>query len=410
MLTTRPVGGPARVSRSQEPSEEVAVPARNSPDHAVLIAAVAFERSCGKYQEGIAGALGISQPEVSRLLAKAKETGWLGSPSFTPVNPDIWQQAQERFYSTTALCNELRRRFGRLGQRLHRVSLLHTGKDGRIEASGVGIFNALLGEAESVGVTWGRTISYIVDVLRQRTADMPTRQRKATVTFVPLCGEPLADGDPGSHSSSVLALRLTELFNGGSGAASAPSIAGVPAFIPLKVGKLEAVPTIRHLISLVRGHARVFGTPDGANRDKPPLVDNLDAILTSVGRVDPDRRGTFLTERIQLGDISEDQMMRSVAGDIGGMIIPNSNISAEDGRRIKDMNSNWTGVHLEHLQKCADAAHRAEFSRKRPGVVLLALGEHRLTVVLRCIELGLVNELVIDKQLADSLQEYLRSS
>jgi hypothetical protein len=43
------------------------------------------------------------------------------------------------------------------------------------------------------------------------------------------------------------------------------------------------------------------------------------------------------------------------------------------------------------------------------SVVLLALGAHRLKVVLRCIELGLVNELVIDKELADGLETHLRS-
>lgn len=182
----------------------------------------------------------------------------------------------------------------------------------------------------------------------------------------------------------------------------------MPAFIPLKVGKPPEVETIRRLISLVRGHAKVFGTPHGPKGKTPPLVENLHAILTSVGRVDPDRRGTFLTERIQIGDISEEQMMRSVAGDIGGVIIPNSGISAEDERRIAEMNSNWTGVQLKHLQKCADAAHREGFNRKRPGVVLLALGAHRLKVVLRCLELGLVNELVIDKELAGRLEQHFQ--
>jgi DNA-binding transcriptional regulator LsrR (DeoR family) len=386
------------------------MPAKKSPDHSLLIAAVAFEKSQGKYQQAIADALGISQPEVSRLLAEATSEGWLGRPSFTVVNVDTWQQAEDRFYSTAVLCADLRRRFGRQGQRLHRISLLHTGQDGRIDARAVGILTTLLGEAGTVGVTWGRTISRVVDALHARVADMPVRDKAGKVTFVPLCGEPLADGDPVSHSSSVLAMRLTEIFNAGNAATSAPSIAGVPAFIPLKVGKLKEETTIRHLISLVRGHARVFGIPDGPRGEVPPLVENLDAILTSVGRVDPDRRGIFLKERSQIGDISEAQMMRSVAGDMGGVIIPNPRIDADDERRITEMNDNWTGVRAEHLRKCADAAHGAGFNRKRPGVILLALGAHRLKVVLRCIELGLVNELVIDKELADELGKHLRAA
>jgi DNA-binding transcriptional regulator LsrR (DeoR family) len=329
-------------------------------------------------------------------------------PRFQVVKEDIWRQAKDRFYSTAVLCNELRQRFGRQEQRLHRISLLHTGDDGRIDPSAVGIFDSLLGEAGTVGVTWGRTISRVADALRQRFAEIPIRDRPGEVTFVPLCGEPLAEGDPSSHSSSVLALGLTKIFNAGK-SVSAPSIAGVPAFIPMKVGKWNDMTQTRHLISLVRGYARVFGGPDGSRGDRPPFSENLDAILTSVGRTDHDRRGTFLTERIQTGDISEVEMMRSVAGDIGGVIIPKSEISADDNRHILEMNDNWTGVRLEHLIRCAAAAQRAGFTRKRPGVVLLALGANRLKVVLRCIELGLVNELVIDKELADRLEEYLRS-
>jgi len=265
----------------------------------------------------------------------------------------------------------------------------------------------LLRDAGTVGVTWGRTISRVVDALKHRSIAASGSSRRHHVTFVPLCGEPLADGDPSSHSSSVLAQRLTEIFNGGGVAPAPPSIAGVQAFIPLKVGRLNETAEIRHLISVVRGHARVFGTPDGPRGYEPPLVDRLDGILTSVGRADQDRRGTFLTERIQVGDITEEQMTRSVAGDIGGVIIPKAGIRPDDERLITAMNSNWTGVRLEHLRKCADAARVAGFPPKRPGVVVLALGARRLRVVLRCLQLGLVNQLVIDRELADRLTEYV---
>jgi len=386
------------------------MPPKRSIDRPALIAAVAFEKSRDKFQKQIASDLGISQPEVSRLLTVAEDAGWLGPPRFNIVNTDVWKQAEAQFYSNTDLCKTLQQRFGRQGQRLHRISRLHTGDAGRIDPDAVGVLLTLLSEAKTVGVTWGRTISRVVDALRQRIADMPARDRPGGVTFVPLCGEPLAEGDPASHSSSVLAARLTGIFNHSDPKAAAPSIAGVPAFIPLKVGRPEEVTTIRRLISLVRGHAKVFGVPGAPHRDTPPLVENLDAILTSVGRVDRDRRGIFLTERIQIGDISEVQMTRSVAGDVGGVIITNSGINAPDNKRISEMNANWTGVHLEHLHKCADAAHAKGFDRKRPGVILLALGAHRLKVVLRCIELGLVNELVIDKELADGLQRHLQSA
>lgn len=383
------------------------MPQKDTVERSILKAVVAYETSKGTLQQPIADILGISQPEVSRLRTEARNDGWLGLPSFNIIERDVWKQAEDRFYATEPLCAALRRRAGQQRRQLHRIILLHTGHGGRIDAGAVDSFTVLLGNANTVGVTWGRTISRVVDALKQRNIAVSASSRRPYVTFVPLCGEPLADGDPSSHSSSVLAQRLTEIFNGGGTAVAPPSIAGVQAFIPLKVGRLEETATIRHLISLVRGHARIFGTPDGPNGNETPLVDRLDAILTSVGRADQDRRGTFLTERIQVGDITEAQMIRSVAGDIGGVIIPKAGIHPDDERLIAAMNSNWTGVRLEHLRKCADAARSAGFPPERPGVVLLALGARRLRVVLRCLQLGLVNQLVIDKELADRLTEYV---
>jgi len=385
------------------------MPRKNSIDRAVLRAAVAFEIGRNKRQQVIGNTLRISQSEVSRLRSEAEEHGWLGPPSFRVADHEVWRRAEELFYSTGALCDELRRFVGPRGRLLHRIVLLHTGYDGRIDAGAVAFFGQLFRDARTVGVTWGRTISRVVDALQQRNASTPVTNKSHPVTFVPLCGEPLADGDPSSHSSSVLAQRLTEIFNGGSTAVSSPSIAGVQAFIPLKVGQLDKSPTIQHLFSMVRGHARVFGTPDGPSGNGPPLVQNLSGILTSIGRVDRDRRGTFLTERIQVGDISEEQMLRSVAGDIGGVIIPKSGIRADDEQLIDAMNRNWTGVRLEHLHQCAKAALADGFGPERPGVVVLALGAERVQVVLRCLQLGIVNQLVINKALADGLTTHLQS-
>jgi len=374
-------------------------------DRPALVAAVAYEKSLGKLQQTIASDLDISQPEVSRLLTEALADGWLEKPSFRIVDNDVWQRAEERFYSTTALRDELRARYRREGRKLHRISLFHTREDGSVDPRTAAIFRVLLGEAATVGVTWGYRVSDVVEALRQRGTDMPGSGRTGKVTFVPLCGEPLSVGDPASCSSSVLAQRLAEIFGGAED--TVESIAGVPAFIPLKVGKASEVETIRRLISLVRGHARIFGSPGGSGRTGKPLVETLDAIITSVGRVGQNR-GIFLSERIEIGDISEERMTRSVAGDIGGIIIPNAGISAADAKSIQEMNNNWTGARQDHLRRCADAAQRGAFSRKTPGVIVLALGADRVTVVLRCIELGLVNELVIDRELADALHAHLQ--
>jgi len=375
-------------------------------DVVMVIAACLYAK--GMKQKPIAEFLGASQPRISRLLEKAEELGWIGERLFTVKDPDIWQVAQGRIYSTTDLLEKLQPRDAKGRKQLNRITLLETNRKGRIDADKVDVVRALFGDAGSVGVTWGGTLSNVIDALRQRALDTRGRERSAKITFVPLCGEPMLNGtNPSMVSSSVLAMRLSGVFNSGRDSGTALSIAGVPAYIPLEFVAPGEVDAFRRLFSKMRGHAQVFGTRPPREGAPQPLADKLDAIFTSVGRVDSDRRGIFLKERVQTGDISEADLERTVAGDIGGVIIPKKGIGGDDLARIERMNENWMGMRLEHLQHCADAARSSGFVRKKPGVIVLAFGAGRLEVVLRCVELGLVSELVIDKALEEALRDLL---
>jgi DNA-binding transcriptional regulator LsrR (DeoR family) len=88
-------------------------------------------------------------------------------------------------------------------------------------------------------------------------------------------------------------------------------------------------------------------------------------------------------------------------GDIGGIIIPRRGLPKAEANRIKEMNDRWTGIQEHHLQRCAREASK----NGRPGVVIVALGQKRCDMVRRCVELGLVNELIIDQELAQGLKE-----
>ena len=371
-------------------------------DRALFVAAAAKLRSDDRKQQEIARILGVSQPEVSRLLVEARGKWLEKAPRFLPADQALWRAAEERFFSTAETRDHLHKVFPEGGKRLHRVTVLHGASYGHIDPNAAQVIYALLGDAASVGVTWGRTISSLVQALRERATEIPTRGSADRLEFVPLCGEPLMDvRDPSRHSSSVLAEQLAEICNSGT-SDRAPSIAGVPAFIPLKLNKPGEVMTIRRLFGMVRGYERVFG-PAGKVGAETPLVNKLDAILTSVGVADAESRGIFLRERIAAEDISERDLQRSVIGDIGGVLIPAVGISKADEERIARLNERWTGVRLHQVQACAEAARMSDFSSKKPGVLLLALGGRRLAVVHRCIELGLVNELIVDRELRELL-------
>jgi hypothetical protein len=63
------------------------------------------------------------------------------------------------------------------------------------------------------------------------------------------------------------------------------------------------------------------------------------------------------------------------------------------------MNERWTGIKLRDLERCAEEAAHGN----RPGVVVLATDRNRKDMVLRCVEMGLINQLIISRELADEL-------
>jgi hypothetical protein len=68
-----------------------------------------------------------------------------------------------------------------------------------------------------------------------------------------------------------------------------------------------------------------------------------------------------------------------------------------------EMNDRWTGMRIDHLRQCAMTARREGFQAEKPGVLMLATGARRRNIVLRCVELGLVSELIIDQDLNHAL-------
>ncbi len=64
------------------------------------------------------------------------------------------------------------------------------------------------------------------------------------------------------------------------------------------------------------------------------------------------------------------------------------------------MNERWTGMKQPDLERYAEQAAQS----KRPGVIVLAPDRLRRDVVRRCVELGLINQLIISRELADALE------
>jgi DNA-binding transcriptional regulator LsrR (DeoR family) len=363
--------------------------------------AAAYLYSQGNDQAKIGAVLGVSQGEVSRLLAAARREGWIQTRCVLSAGA-AGAVEQLVFSGRNELRDRLRRETERHGAAPVRdIRVLHSGGeatdaaawDARLERFGrlaAARTQELVPRMGFVGVTWGKTIARVVDGLRLLNPQAPRLSRP--VRFIPLTGEPLTYPDP-ETSSSTLAHRLGELF--APGLHSFHSLAAVPAFIPSKFPR-KSQATIRAFIAEIAGYRVIFERADRDGRPQEPLVDRLDTIITGVGTVSPGVSGRLLDDRVVAEGVTKEQLQDRVVGDIGGVFLPRT---ARD-RVVKGMNERWTGVRLEHILRCAQTAAR---DHSRVGVVVLAMGAAKAQVILESVRAGLITELIIDHDLAHAL-------
>lgn len=361
----------------------------------VLLAAHTFCQGDDITQDDIAITLNVSQSQVSRLLATAREEHWLiDRPQFVPPKPggpyhDLWREVESRHVVSKRMEDRFRAAFG---DPLRRVIVV----DGMDEAYFNGAARALLailsrdpnepGGIRTLGVTWGRNIRHLIQALPPL---MPEPARSSTpLKLVPLCGEPFQDrDDPQSFSSSALVWELHRIVNGPRGEAPL-SIAGVYDFIPRSFSESEAE-TIRRFYRLGAGYTTIFAGPE-------PLADSLDSILTAVGVTSVLHRGIFLDDRVKLKDLKESEL-DSILGDVSGVLIPRKNAKPALRKRIAELNERWNGLKESHLRNCAGRPGEG------PGVIVVAQAANRAHLIHRCLEEKLINTLLISRTLADAL-------
>lgn len=366
--------------------------------------AAAYLASQGEGQARIAGVLGVSQGEVSRLLAAARRAGWLQTRCVLPPGA---AEAVERviFAGRGELEDVLGREADRHGAApVRNVRVVHSGGeagdpagwDARLRRFGLAAAARLqeqLPGMQLAGVAWGRAIGRLADGLRQLNPHAP--QLPAPIRFVPLAGEPLSYPDP-ETSSSTLAYRLSEACN-----ADPPrfhSLAAVPAFIPARFPR-RGREAIRDFIAEIAGYREIFGGGGAKTKPQGSLADQLDCVITGVGAVTAGASGRLLDDRLAAENISKEELGARSFGDIGGVFLPKAPRDAV----VRGINERWTGVRLEHLARCARAAAT---DTSRAGVFALAVGRAKAPVVLESVRRGLITELVVDHDLARALLEH----
>ncbi len=361
----------------------------------------------GLLQEEIGRLLGgLSQSRVSRLLHRAEERGWLvRSYKFvTDGLPPDRLAALKRFVEPSTLVDSLARVDSRTGVTVRGVHVVDSGSSGRnIDLRLVRFGRAaaeplidLIRRSDVLAVTWGNTVSHVVDGIAQAKAPRPAPR---AIRFVPVCGEPLDRGSD-QVTASHLAERLHKIM--GSTAPRPPSLTGVPALIPRRFSGSDA-DGIRKFVAQAGSFKEVFGKP-------APLIDQVDSLITAVGS-SKKPMGFIHDELLKAGSLPKRKLTSAalgklVVGDVGGVLFPRPGLDTRGRAEVEALNGMWTGATLPHFERIAKQAARSA----RPGIIVVAMGgEDRAAIVAEAVRHGLINELIIDRSLADALTTALKS-
>jgi DNA-binding transcriptional regulator LsrR (DeoR family) len=355
-------------------------------------------------QEEIGGVLGISQAHVSRLLSRAGEMGCLVT-ELRFIEQGIPEETLEEIHqlleppAITDTIRKIGQQSGRFGPN---ARVFDSGTDSptpeaaemrrrRFGRSAAGRLAELLKQSDVVGVAWGRTVSNLIEGLDGK--NLVSRELDP-IQFVPTCAELLGLAMPG-FSSTRLTERLIDLVNKGNG--DRLSLSGVPAYIPRRYKKEQAA-AVRQYVYDINSYQKIF-------RGKFPLASKIDTLLTSIGPPDQPVGGS-VADLLTAAGIKAEKLQSLVIGDMGGVLIRQPTLDRSERRLINELNLMWTGLQYEHLEHIAREAAQ---NPRRTGNIVVAIGQDKAPVLIEIIRLGLVNEIIIDQDLARALVQAVNS-
>lgn len=259
-----------------------------------------------------------------------------------------------------------------------------------------GRIRELLRHARTVGVTWGNTLSQMIEGL----ASSSSHKQEPAIQFVPVCAELVRLEDTGiEYSSSRLAHRLSEVINHKQ--VEQLSLTGIPAFLPRYHGRERKDVELLHkyLIDNSPSYKKIF--TDSELR----LVERVDTVLTSVGSFGDLYPSRVKPELSMAWGADANKVEALILGDVGGVLIPKPNLGMQDRKLVEELNHMWTGLKMNHLERMAriTSANKNRSAASGSGNVVVAVGARKAVVIYETVRLGLVNELIIDRALARAL-------
>ena len=362
-------------------------------DSLLLALRVAFLKAEGFEQQiKIAEELDISQSQVSRLFAEVRRRNWISTRTVVE-RANVPKDLLEQYEAQYSVGNQLNKILER--QRYACKAWICEGSTQLYRESAALVLRNLLKESAVCGVAWGSNLANVVDCVTP-----PRRRTKSQREFrcLPVSGEPMYVehlSGVARYNSSAIAQQLQWRITGRKDH-HGPTLHALPAYI--SSGTAASEEAIRDFVERSPGYDRIFG--------KGRLIDKVDTLLTGVGLVGPldsTSTGTFVRERILQDRGFPTSGMKWASGDIAGILLPRSPTQSDS--RLAEFNRRLLGITEPDLFRCAEQAR----TKNMPGVVIMTTGpaEGKANVIRIAIERGLVNHLILPRDIGEALRDEL---
>lgn len=356
-------------------------------------------------QQQIADCFNCSQSHVARLLKIAEDRGWLKrEPRFDKkgIPPKRLEEIQ-RVLEPRTLITSLRKISSPNRVQVRNVRVYPSGLgsfEERLVSFGraaAGRLVELIEKSAVIGVPFGETLHRAIDGIAWNGFKPKTR---AVIEVTPVAGEVSTYVRLGS-SSTMLAHRLHGLVNDDTRPPQY-SLAAIPFVAPKRSGPgQDDSAVIRRWIEEQPSYHSVLG-------DDGPVVSRIDCLLTSVGQEGKPLSAASqeITHALGRNPSTLDSLALT---DIGGTLIPRPGLSEWQQQELEAINSVMFNLKLSHYESIAAMAAdpTKSLSDQVPGVCVVAIGANKANGLLAVLERGLVNELVIDTELATTLKRLL---
>jgi len=132
------------------------------------------------------------------------------------------------------------------------------------------------------------------------------------------------------------------------------------------------------------------------------LISRVDTILTGVGSFH--QWTDYCDELVSVASVKQHLLVDVALGDLGGALIPLRRLEMKTLRAFAAISGLWTGIRRVHFKTVAKRAAATESIG--PGVIVVAMGANKAAILYEVIRQGLVNHLIIDEDLAESLNQH----